>query len=231
MYTTRFYHINSPFLPSLNSSQNHPCPLLSPNLCFPYTHKCGAINCSMGWPIRGQSLEEKWLPIISPHLPITPQLGMGTCEFLLPPCWSSDWFDLVQTLCGQPLPLWVHDCSSPVKYRKHCFTPVLPDLWLLQSSCYLFSACPWVLLLGVWYRCPFCGQVLHRYLFSAFWQTVSFYVYHYQPHKETSLMRSDCCMNGERSFEGSLPLCPFSKVIVNSFLGPMIPQPWGLARF
>lgn len=41
------------------------------------------------------------------------------------------WFDLEQAFCRPPWLLWVHDCCSPARSRRHSFTAVPSDLWLL----------------------------------------------------------------------------------------------------
>jgi hypothetical protein len=50
-----------------------------------------------------------------------------------------------------------HSCckyNGPVIFRWHCFSPVCPDLWLIQSPHLLFSDILWTLEEGVWCRCP-----------------------------------------------------------------------------
>lgn len=55
---------------------------------------------------------------------------MGLINPFPTPC--SQWLDLVQALGRGSQLLWAPECMSPIMARRHCFTLVLPDLWLSQ---------------------------------------------------------------------------------------------------
>lgn len=93
----------------------------------------------------------------------------------LPSHWHADFPDHV---------LWVHTCSRPVMSRRHCFSPVLPNPYMMSLS---FEGT------GVWctHRHPTCGWAFHWHLFNAHWPFVSFRVNKHALHKESSLSRSE----------------------------------------
>lgn len=43
------------------------------------------------------------------------------------------WLDLVQALCIQSQPLWVHVCNCAIVYRKYGFETDISSLWLLTN--------------------------------------------------------------------------------------------------
>lgn len=64
-----------------------------------------------GWPTQPHPLLRKSVYELS----IAPRLGAGVHECLPPPCCSVHWLHLLlQVLCWQTWPLWVHLCSSPI---------------------------------------------------------------------------------------------------------------------
>lgn len=71
--------------------------------------------------------------------------------------------------------------------RWHCFSTVLPNIWLLQSSCHLFCNGPWAQDGQRSYWGPICGWALCRHLFSTRWPVMSSCVLHHLLHEETSL--------------------------------------------
>lgn len=109
--------------------------------------------------------------------------------------------------------LWVHESRGTVLSSLLHSNP--SELWLLESFYPLFYHNP--LRFGrEWYA--FCAWALHRHLFSAFGQVLSFYINCHSLHKETPLMRFERCMDIETDLEGSITLYPFHKIMGSRFI-------------
>lgn len=76
--------------------------------------------------------------------------------------------------CRWPQLLYGHECRGPVLSRTQCFTPVLPNLWLLQASCSFFLGGPWAF---GWehYRCAICDWYILSHSVSVLWAVVAIY--------------------------------------------------------
>lgn len=107
--------------------------------------------------------------------------------------------------------------SVSLSCLEDCAILVLPDLWLLQSFCFLYHDDPWALWRGV-------IQMLHLWLsFDQLWFPALTIIMAQRP----SLMMSKAALiytYKDTNLEGS-SICPFSRVIViGSLLGPVSSQ-------
>lgn len=95
-------------------------------------HMWGGVGCQA---TRGHHTEENDPPFPSSHqLPLTPQLGVGSCDplplgakldCLLAWCWAA--------VCWQPRLLWRHEHRRPVTTTRHRLISISSNLWFFQS--------------------------------------------------------------------------------------------------
>lgn len=108
------------------------------------------------------------------------------------PCCNVDWI----IFCRQARLEWVHEFNSLIMTRRHCFSAVLlTSVFFYSPSDLISMTLPQPRREAMWHGCPFCSWALHRHLLAALWPAASFCINLHPPHKETSLMRSQCCAN------------------------------------
>ena len=138
-------------------------------------------------------------------------LSTGVREFLSPPCWNGDWFDLFQVLCRQPLlsaVVWLYLWTL---LTIHYGPPQLVLTVFLPHLVLLFCNSLWamgkkrdleILIL-------FEHSTLHRQFFTAFWSIVSF---HCTKTPLWWVLRAALIYRErEMNLESSLVLQPFSR--------------------
>ena len=85
----------------------------------------------------GTTLRRKMASLSSHQLSMAPQLGVGLDEYLCHPCCLS----VLQVLCIESKPPWVHVCRGFAISNQYCFTIDAPS-WFLQSFGLLFQDNP-----------------------------------------------------------------------------------------
>lgn len=103
------------------------------NLCCPDTHGCAANH----WTVTLEKIDSP-----SHQLSVVPQLGVGTHKSLPPPCWMLIGLILLRSYAGSRCCSEFRTVVVLCRPEDTVFTPVLPHLWLLASSCLSFQAAP-----------------------------------------------------------------------------------------
>lgn len=124
--------------PYLPASKDHPYTSRSSHLCAfrcrPFTHRYGAIHWSVANIPGAIPLKKTNSPSLRRHqLSITPQLSMGLTSPSLICAGMLQRHHLVQVLCRSPWFCKLTSAVVPLVFRRHCFSPVLTNLCLLQS--------------------------------------------------------------------------------------------------
>lgn len=168
------------------------------------------------------TLKESWLFLLQKPYPVhssTAGIGLMNPFLSVLECWLT-------RSCAVNYRCCEFEFSSPVMSRRHDFALILPDLWLLQSLCFLLCSGPWALERECYVDVSFvaepstvtCFVFLCHSSFTAQRNFSEIWELHWSLGREMWVRRS-------------VWYCLFSKTIVRvSTLGPTNTQAWALGQ-
>lgn len=143
---------------------------------------------------------------------MVPQLEVGLVSLF---CLSTG--RLTALVICKPLQLWLWDpkCRTPLKSRRPCSPPALPDLSSYRLPV-LFSTMALESCMGGFYKCLDMAEhstVIDSLYFNQLWVSMLTTIQCTKKSLGQSLRAALVCWVKDTDLEGSLILCPFSRII------------------